>query len=156
MNDFLNCVKISDKKLMEELMKKEEFQIEDLINVLSECGLTEISYEENENLKIKIKKSPQRKVILPKETPQVAKEANKKEDNVKTVVSTGIGKYFYADMVKVGDKIKVGQDLGYIYVMGLKTPLKSTASGEVLEITVEDGGVVDYGKVLLKVKATAR
>ncbi|WP_418965710.1 acetyl-CoA carboxylase biotin carboxyl carrier protein [Cetobacterium sp.] len=137
-------------------MKKEEFQIEDLINVLSECGLTEISYEENENLKIKIKKSPQRKVILPKETPQVAKEANKKEDNVKTVVSTGIGKYFYADMVKVGDKIKVGQDLGYIYVMGLKTPLKSTASGEVLEITVEDGGVVDYGKVLLKVKATAR
>lgn len=35
--------------------EKEEFQIEDLINVLSECGLTEISYEENENLKIKIK-----------------------------------------------------------------------------------------------------
>ena len=27
---------------MEELMKKEEFQIEDLINVLSECGLTEL------------------------------------------------------------------------------------------------------------------
>lgn len=49
-------------------MKKEEFQIEDLINVLSECGLTEISYEENENLKIKIKKSPQPKVVMPKET----------------------------------------------------------------------------------------
>ena len=137
-------------------MKKEEFQIEDLINVLSECGLTEISYEENENLKIKIKKSPQRKVVLPKETTQVTKEVNKKEENLKTVVSTGIGKYFYKDMVKIGDKIKVGQDLGYIYVMGLKTPLKSTVSGEVLEITVEDGGVVDYGKVLLKVKATAR
>ncbi|MCQ8211611.1 hypothetical protein NON08_03415 [Cetobacterium somerae] len=137
-------------------MKKEEFQIEDLINVLSECGLTEISYEENENLKIKIKKSPQRKVVLPKETTQVTKEINKKEDNLKTVVSTGIGKYFYKDIVKIGDKIKVGQDLGYIYVMGLKTPLKSTVSGEVLEITVEDGGVVDYGKILLKVKATAR
>ena len=137
-------------------MKKEEFQIEDLINVLSECGLTEISYEENENLKIKIKKSPQRKVVLPKETTQVTKEINKKEDNLKTVVSTGIGKYFYKNIVKIGDKIKVGQDLGYIYVMGLKTPLKSTVSGEVLEITVEDGGVVDYGKILLKVKATAR
>ena len=57
---------------------------------------------------------------------------------------------------KIGDKIKVGQDLGYIYVMGLKTPLKSTVGGEVTEITVEDGGVVDYGKVILKVKATAR
>ncbi|MEG0237197.1 MAG: acetyl-CoA carboxylase biotin carboxyl carrier protein [Cetobacterium sp.] len=137
-------------------MKKEEFQIEDLINVLSECGLTEISYEENENLKIKIKKSPQPKVVMPKETPQPMKEIGKKEENIKTVVSTGIGKYFYKDAVKIGDKIKVGQDLGYIYVMGLKTPLKSTVGGEVMEITVEDGGVVDYGKVLLKVKATAR
>ncbi len=137
-------------------MKKEEFQIEDLINVLSECGLTEISYEENENLKIKIKKSPQPKVVMPKETPQSMKEIGKKEENIKTVVSTGIGKYFYKDAVKIGDKIKVGQDLGYIYVMGLKTPLKSTVGGEVMEITVEDGGVVDYGKVLLKVKATAR
>ncbi|MCX3067510.1 hypothetical protein OQE61_08365 [Cetobacterium somerae] len=137
-------------------MKKEEFQIEDLINVLSECGLTEISYEENENLKIKIKKSPQPKVVMPKETPQPMKEIGKKEENIKTVVSTGIGKYFYKDAVKIGDKVKVGQDLGYIYVMGLKTPLKSTVGGEVMEITVEDGGVVDYGKVLLKVKATAR
>ncbi|MGL4538556.1 MAG: acetyl-CoA carboxylase biotin carboxyl carrier protein [Cetobacterium sp.] len=137
-------------------MKKEEFQIEDLINVLSECGLTEISYEENENLKIKIKKSPQPKVVMPKETSQPMKEIGKKEENIKTVVSTGIGKYFYKDAVKIGDKIKVGQDLGYIYVMGLKTPLKSTVGGEVMEITVEDGGVVDYGKVLLKVKATAR
>lgn len=137
-------------------MKKEEFQIEDLINVLSECGLTEISYEENENLKIKIKKSPQPKVVMPKEILQPVKEVSKKEENIKTVVSTGIGKYFYEGIVKVGDKIKVGQDLGYIYVMGLKTPLKSTVGGEVTEITVEDGGVVDYGKVILKVKATAR
>ncbi|MGL4629131.1 acetyl-CoA carboxylase biotin carboxyl carrier protein [Cetobacterium sp.] len=137
-------------------MKKEEFAIEDLISVLSECGLTEISYEENENLKIKIKKSPQRKVVIPKEIVQSTKEVAKKEDNIKNILSTGIGKYFYQNSVKVGDKIKVGQDLGYIYVMGLKTPLKATVAGEVLEITVKDGGVVDYGKALLKVKATAR
>ena len=137
-------------------MKKEEFQIEDLIDILSECGLTEISYEENENLKIKVKKSPQPKVVMSRETPQPLKEINKKEENIKAVVSTGIGKYFYKDVVKIGDRIKVGQDLGYIYVMGLKTPLKATVGGDVMDITVEDGGVVDYGKVLLKVKATAR
>lgn len=137
-------------------MKKEEFQIEDLIDILSECGLTEISYEENENLKIKVKKSPQPKVVMSRETPQPLKEINKKEENIKAVVSTGIGKYFYKDVVKIGDRIKVGQDLGYIYVMGLKTPLKATVGGEVMDITVEDGGVVDYGKVLLKVKVTAR
>lgn len=138
-------------------MKKEKFQIEDLINVLSECRLTEISYEENENLKIKIKKSPQPKVVMPRETSQPVKESiTKKEESIKNVISTGIGRYFYKDVIGVGDKIKVGQDLGYIYVMGLKTPLKSTVGGEVIDITVEDGGVVDYGKVLLKVKATAR
>lgn len=138
-------------------MKKEKFQIEDLINVLSECRLTEISYEENENLKIKIKKSPQPKVVMPRETSQPVKESiTKKEESIKNVISTGIGRYFYKDVIGVGDKIKVGQDLGYIYVMGLKTPLKSTVGGEVMDITVEDGGVVDYGKVLLKVKATAR
>lgn len=138
-------------------MKKEKFQIEDLINVLSECGLTEISYEENENLKIKIKKSPQPKVVMPRETSQPVKESiTKKEESIKNVISTGIGRYFYKDVIGVGDKIKVGQDLGYIYVMGLKTPLKSAVGGEVMDITVEDGGVVDYGKVLLKVKATAR
>ena len=137
-------------------MKKEEFQIEDLINVLSDCGLTEISYEENENLKIKIKKSPHKKIVLPKEVIQPTKDIAKKDDTLKTVVSNGIGKYFYKDIIKIGDKIKVGQDLGYIYVMGLKTPIKSTVSGEISEITVEDGGVVDYGKTLLKVKATAR
>ncbi|MGL4652492.1 MAG: acetyl-CoA carboxylase biotin carboxyl carrier protein [Cetobacterium sp.] len=137
-------------------MKKEEFAIEDLISILSECGLTEISYEENENLKIKIKKSPERKVVIQKEAVQQPKEIVKKEENTKNILSTGIGKYFYQSSVKIGDKIKVGQDLGYIYVMGLKTPLKATVAGEVLDITVKDGGVVDYGKVLLKVKTTAR
>ncbi|MGL5545359.1 MAG: acetyl-CoA carboxylase biotin carboxyl carrier protein [Cetobacterium sp.] len=137
-------------------MKKEEFAIEDLISILSECGLTEISYEENENLKIKIKKSPEKKVVIQKEAVQQPKEIVKKEENTKNILSTGIGKYFYQSSVKIGDKIKVGQDLGYIYVMGLKTPLKATVAGEVLDITVKDGGVVDYGKVLLKVKTTAR
>lgn len=137
-------------------MKKEEFQIEDLINILSEHGLTEVSYEENEDLKIKIKKEPQKTIVAPKEVVQQIKEIKKSEDNIKEVVSTGIGKYFYSEIVKIGNKIKVGQDLGHIAVMGLKTPIKSTVNGEIVEILVENGGVVDYGKTLLKVKTTVR
>ncbi|MGL4999171.1 MAG: acetyl-CoA carboxylase biotin carboxyl carrier protein [Cetobacterium sp.] len=137
-------------------MKKDELQIEDLINILSESGLTEICYEENENIKINIKKLPHKKNVVPKEILQVKKEIKKVEENIKMITSPGIGKYFYTNSVEVGNKIKVGQDLGYIYVMGLKTPLKATVTGEIIEITVQDGGVVDYGKVLLKVKAIAR
>lgn len=137
-------------------MMKEEFQVEDLINILSECGLTELEYQQDENIKIRIKKSPEPKNIVIKENLEVSKVVQKKEEPIKTILSTGIGKYYYDNLISVGDKIKVGQDLGYIFVMGLKTPLKATVGGEITEITVENGGIVDYGKVLIKVKSTGR
>ncbi|MEG1583366.1 MAG: biotin/lipoyl-containing protein [Cetobacterium sp.] len=137
-------------------MMKEEFQVEDLINILSECGLTELEYQQDENIKIRIKKSPEPKNIVIKENLEVSKVVQKKEEPIKTILSTGIGKYYYDNLVSVGDKIKVGQDLGYIFVMGLKTPLKATVGGEITEITVQNGGIVDYGKVLIKVKSTGR
>ncbi|MBC2851384.1 hypothetical protein H5J22_08225 [Cetobacterium sp. 8H] len=137
-------------------MIKEEFQVEDLINILSECGLTELEYQQDENIKIRIKKSPEPKNIVIKENLEVSKVVQKKEEPIKTILSTGIGKYYYENLISVGDKIKVGQDLGYIFVMGLKTPLKATVGGEITEITVENGGIVDYGKVLIKVKSTGR
>ncbi|MEG0069092.1 acetyl-CoA carboxylase biotin carboxyl carrier protein [Cetobacterium sp.] len=137
-------------------MMKEEFQVEDLINILSECGLTELEYQQDENIKIRIKKSPEPKNIVIKENLEVSKVVQKKEEPIKTILSTGIGKYYYDNLISVGDKIKVGQDLGYIFVMGLKTPLKATVGGEITEITVQNGGIVDYGKVLIKVKSTGR
>ncbi|WP_297597036.1 biotin/lipoyl-containing protein [uncultured Cetobacterium sp.] len=137
-------------------MKKEEFQVEDLINILSECGLTELEYQQDENIKIKIKKSPEPKKTFVKEKLEVSKVVQKKDELIKTIVSTGIGKYYYENLISIGDKIKVGQDLGYIFVMGLKTPLRATVGGEITEITVENGGIVDYGKILIKVKSTGR
>nr|WP_307774757.1 biotin/lipoyl-containing protein [uncultured Cetobacterium sp.] len=137
-------------------MKKEEFQVEDLILILSECGLTELEYEK-ENIKVKIKKAPQPKVVVKEKIERT--ESNKiKEKPLKEIVSPAIGNYFYVDpagnrLITVGDKIKVGQNLGTISIMGIKTPIKATVSGEIVDIMVENGGVVDYGKALIKVKA---
>lgn len=140
-------------------MKKEEFQIEKLIEILTESELTELKYEENDKLKVKIKKSA---VARPKQMPVKTKEIKnevKPVDNTKGVISEAIGRFFYKDndgdsIIKVGDKIKEGQELGYLFVMGIKTPIKSTLSGEITEIKVENGGIVDYGKEIVRVKVS--
>lgn len=136
-------------------MKKAEIQVEELIKILTECGLTELKYEEEEkNLKIKLKKAPEMKVKAP-EPKKVVKKEEVKLDTYKFVTSSGIGTYYFDfNSIKVGTKIKVGQELGVIEVMGIRTPVKSNVSGEIVEILVESGGVVDYGKELIKVKST--
>lgn len=134
-------------------MKKDELQIEKLIDILTESELTELAYEETDKIKIKIKKS-----IVPKLKKEVTKEKEIKiPENIKGIVSEEIGRFFYEDkegnkIIKVGDKIKEGQKLGELFAMGIKTPMKSTISGEIIEIKVKNGGIVDYGKEIIRVK----
>lgn len=134
-------------------MKKDKLQIEKLIDILTESELTELAYEETDKIKIKIKKS-----IVPKLKKEVTKEKEIKiPENIKGIVSEEIGRFFYEDkegnkIIKVGDKIKEGQKLGELFAMGIKTPMKSTISGEIIEIKVKNGGIVDYGKEIIRVK----
>lgn len=135
-------------------MKNDKFQVEDLISVLGEFELTELEYEEKD-LRVKIKKEKQNIVKIKNETQNI--EAKKEEVVLKDVVSTEIGIFMYISqlgekMISIGDIIKVNQVIGTAMVMGIKTPIKSTVSGEIVEIMVENGGVIDYGKPLIKVK----
>lgn len=140
-------------------MKKEEFQMEDLIAVLSECGLTELKYEKD-NIKVKIKKAPtMKKVVEKKEVKKVEKD-NKPVEKLEEIKSHSIGRFYFEKsngdkLMSVGDKIKVGQELGFTLVMGTKTPLKSSIDGTIVEILVDNGGIIDFGKTLVKVRATA-
>lgn len=140
-------------------MKKEDFQVEDLITVLSECGLTELRYEKD-NVKVKIKKAPTPKKIVVKDAVKTPRKEIKAVEKFEEIVSGGIGKFYFENakgqkLISVGDSIKVGQDLGFTLVMGTRTPLKSTVDGTIVEILVENGGIIDYGKVLIKVRAAA-
>lgn len=140
-------------------MKKEDFQVEDLITVLSECGLTELRYEKD-NVKVKIKKAPTPKKIVVKDAVKTPKEEIKAVEEFEEIISSGIGKFYFENakgqkLISIGDNIKVGQDLGFTLVMGTRTPLKSTVDGTIVEILVENGGIIDYGKVLIKVRAAA-
>ena len=57
-----------------------------------------------------------------------------------------------APFVEVGTRIGVGQTVCILEAMKLMNELESEASGEVIEILVENGTPVEFGQVLMRLK----
>lgn len=51
-------------------------------------------------------------------------------------------------MVRVGDEVKTGQHLCNLEAMKMKSPIRATADGRVIDVRVYDGKSVNYGDVL--------
>ena len=104
------------------------------------------------------KKTIPKKDIPKKETVKETKVIENKEAvNYKEVLSDHIGRYFYMKkngepVIEVGQKIKAGQEIGYISTVGVNTTIASNYSGTIEEIYIENGNPVDYGRPLLKIK----
>tara|TARA_Y100001968_G_C18922666_1_gene510503 strand:- start:32 stop:532 length:501 start_codon:yes stop_codon:yes gene_type:complete len=58
-----------------------------------------------------------------------------------------------APFVEIGTRIGVGQTVCILEAMKLMNELESEASGEVIEILVENGTPVEFGQVLMRLKA---
>lgn len=56
------------------------------------------------------------------------------------------------NFVEIGDRIEVGDQIGYIEAMKMFNDLKSDVSGIVREIVVHNGEDVEYGDVLVRVE----
>ncbi|GIL40986.1 acetyl-CoA carboxylase biotin carboxyl carrier protein [Roseiterribacter gracilis] len=54
--------------------------------------------------------------------------------------------------VKVGDKVSVGATLLIIEAMKVMNPIKSTKSGTITQVLIDDGQPVEYGQVLLVIE----
>ena len=129
--------------------------VEELMKVLHDQKLTEISYEDS-NFKVIIK-GPLTAAVKKEKTKETSIIENKEVVNFKEVVSDHIGRYFYVKkngepVIEVGQKIKAGQDIGYVSTVGVDTTITSNYSGTIEEIYVENGNPVDYGRPLLKIK----
>lgn len=134
-------------------MNIEEKMIDDLIDLLSSKKLSEIKYEKKD-FKIKLKKN----IFLDEEfeDKEVFYEEPKK-DEFKYIKSGNIGRFFYLDkdenyIINVGQSIKIGQTIGFISTVGIKTPIKSDIAGTIEEILLKNGETTDFGKKLIKVK----
>ncbi len=65
----------------------------------------------------------------------------------KTLSSAGLG-----EDLKVGDQITIGQGVCAVEAMKLMNEIQSDFAGEIMQILVNDGDIVEFGQVLYRVK----
>jgi len=79
--------------------------------------------------------------------------------DLQTVTAPMVGTFYRssapgeAPFVEVGSRISAGQPVCILEAMKLMNELESEFSGEVVEILVENGTPVEFGQVLMRIKA---
>ena len=81
------------------------------------------------------------------------------EETSKEISSPMVGTFFLQDskeltdpQIKVGDKVKSGDIIGYVEAMKVMNEITSDVDGEVVEIVAHHGTNVEYDQVLVKLK----
>lgn len=136
-------------------------EIKALAEIMKTNALTEISVKEG-NLEIKLKAeaaAPAAAFVaaekaLPEKAPQIAEEIT----GGKAVKSPMVGVFYSAPspeeepFVKVGDRVKKGDVLCIVEAMKLMNEITAEQEGEIAQICVEDGALVEFGQTLFVVK----
>ena len=148
--------------------------IKKLIDDMGNSKIDELNIEFPDGIKISMKKDKAPVMpAIPQETVQyitvpekkVEKEENienieskEKEEDCKIVKSPMVGTFYSKSSpdakpyVQVGSKVKKGDILCIVEAMKLMNEIESEFDGEVVEVCVNDGEMVDYGKPLFKIK----
>ena len=146
-------------------------KIKQLIDDMGNSKLTEIDINFPDGTKISMKKSQEinQKVLTSQIEPQtetinivnqnsIQKESQEKEENGNIVKSPMVGTFYIKPSptsepyVEIGKNVKKGDVLCIIEAMKLMNEIESEFNGEIIEVYVKDGEVVDYGKPLFKIK----
>ena len=140
--------------------------IKKLIDDMGNSKITEISIDFPDGTKIGMKKEVkvvekvQEKNIQHIEQKEVNEivETETQEDNCKIVKSPMVGTFYLKPdpnsnpYVEIGKKVKKGDILCIIEAMKLMNEIECEFDGEITEILVKDGEMVEYGKPLFKIK----
>lgn len=116
---------------------------------------TKISMKKNENVEISTKAMKSSSQEVKKE--ELKSEQSSNEDTGKIVKSPMVGTFYIKPnpsanpYVEVGKKVKNGDVLCIIEAMKLMNEIESEFDGEIAEIFIKDGEVVEYGKPLFKI-----
>ena len=126
-----------------------------IMKLLKETDVRELEMEEDK-VKIYLKKGNGVAIAHHPAPVAVAEEVVEVKEYVE-VKSKKIGKYFYKNkdgeaLFQVGQAVEEGAKLGYVDTMGIKNEVIANATGIITEIFVKNGGVADYGKVLVKIE----
>lgn len=148
-------------------------EIKQLMNDMGESKLSSLDIEFPDGVKISMTKTTEKgmsvvtaekvapiTVEIP-EVPAVQQKGNTALANVQTqkIITSPMVGTFYASSapdkppyVKKGDKISKGQVVCIVEAMKLMNEIESEFDGEIAEVYVKDGDVVEYGMPLFKIK----
>lgn len=142
-------------------------QLKEIIRLFEESGLSSLEVQEGEE-RVCLKRETQTRAAVPAvETPAPAQPAvapvtaQLREDGpdfnrVIEVTSPVVGVYYEAPepggqpFIKVGDRVQRGDVLCLIEVMKQVTEVTAPQNGQVADICVTNGNVVEYGQTLVK------
>ncbi len=144
-------------------------EIKKIMNDMEGSKLAELSIEFPDGTKISLKNAKEENTSAPLyiqsnvSTPQMEKVATiqvnpKEEDDLKVVTSPMVGTFYAKSspnampFAEVGKKVKRGETLCIIEAMKLMNEIEAEEDGEIVEVLVNDGEMVDFGKPLFKMR----
>lgn len=150
------------------MIKMSDFQ--EMVNIIDRSSVNVFTFE-YEGMKMKLEKQPvlqekdQKKefnVSVPNQPISIEQieEASKEEFISKDeVITSPMVGTFYArasedeePFVQAGDAVQKGQVVCIVEAMKLFNEVQAGADGEIIEVLVKDGEVVEYGQPIFKLK----
>ena len=142
-------------------------QLRELTQLFSQHGLTRLELSEGETRILLAREAsyaaPAQPAVAPAPVPAPvsapsAKPADPGPDfnQIHEVKSPMVGVFYVAPepgaapFVKVGDRVKKGDVMCIVEAMKLNNEITADRDGEVIDVCVQDGGVVEYGQTLFK------
>jgi acetyl-CoA carboxylase biotin carboxyl carrier protein len=143
-------------------------EIREIIKLVDQSNISEFSFEQ-EGSKIKLKKTEVGTVVYPTAAPEVkAVEAPKAAapvaavaqdtEGLHKITSPMVGTFYQSPSpdadayVKAGDKVTGDSIVCIVEAMKLFNEIEAEVNGEIVEVLVKDGELVEYGQALFLVK----
>ena len=136
-------------------------QIRQLAAILNETGLTALEISEGET-RIVLKKDPAPLAAMPAPVAQVSEAPAEPVPGVNFAEAAEIrapmpGIFYSAPspsaepFVTVGSRVKKGDVVCIIEAMKLMNEITADRDGEIVDVCLQDGAIVEYGQALFKV-----
>lgn len=142
-------------------------KIKQLMEDMGNSKLTAIDIDFPDGTKISMRKEPKQETVVVtqevqknvQEEQRVIEVKEKEQEEVGNVVKSPMVGTFYTKpsptsepYVEVGRAVKKGDILCIIEAMKLMNEIESEFSGEVTQVLVKDGDIVEYGTPLFRIK----
>ena len=139
-------------------------KIKKLMDDMGNSKLTSIDIDFPDGTKISMKKDAiQEKIVVAETTTDIVKEEKEKTPEISKpsgniVKSPMVGTFYLKPSptsepyVEIGKTVQKGDTLCIIEAMKLMNEIEAEFDGEVVEVCLNDGDAVEYGKPLFKLK----